>query len=420
MAMTSQCSEKSVPSRFTVAVSAAVAVAVVLAMTACGSTQDSTGTTVGADEADPAASAVSGGDAEQDTPETTAQPAASTTTTTTTTAARETIPQVAFAELVAGADRVLEPTDLPDGQRFAILGYEDEAGSGGQGSLELIVETPDGGWETRHTVSMSGFPTSIETTADLDGDGAAEIQTNWFFGANTDFGVLYRVDAERMVLSQIEFATEGLHEPMGDYEIISVEPGFVTTSVESCDPSCADGGNYTVTWQYDAAADRLVVASQPDPAPDVPVVPAGPGQIAPGVIEDGVHHGYVVSVAGDTFSFDRAEHQPEASDLAALRCVPAGQRYAGRDRRPESACGVGRAGQHAVAGRPAAHPTGCDRGRRALRVSGMERRCFLLVRPGRRPAEWVLEEHQPEDEDAAVLAVQVIVDFQRVTWVTAL
>jgi hypothetical protein len=57
------------------------------------------------------------------------------------------------------------------------------------------------------------------------------------------------------------------------------------------------------------AAPPVVVAPAPvvvAPAP-APVVVADPARIAPGVIEDGVHHGYLYGWSDEHFSFDRAD-----------------------------------------------------------------------------------------------------------------
>ena len=214
-----------------------------------------------------------------------------------------------FADLVADADEVLGPVELVDGRQFAVFGYGDSAI--GQGSIELVAANAEGGWETHHTVSTAGMPSSIDAPADLDGDGVPEIQADWLVGVNDNYSVLYRLDSEQMVLSEIPFVRTGLHEPMRDYTITVVEPGFVTTEVEDCEPSCADGGTYTVTWKYKPAKNRLVVASQPDPAPQAP--PTDPLRIQPGVIDDGVHHGYLVSSTGSSFTFDKADLNADGS-----------------------------------------------------------------------------------------------------------
>ncbi len=93
--------------------------------------------------------------------------------------------------------------------------------------------------------------------ADVDGDGQREIQVDYFFGANGHYSLLYRVEADGPRLAEVPFAEDELRDAMGDYSITSVTEGAVTTSVESCDPSCADGGDYEISWTYDAEQQRL-------------------------------------------------------------------------------------------------------------------------------------------------------------------
>jgi hypothetical protein len=245
------------------------------------------------------------------TPPETTEDTTAPTSTTPTTPQPTTTRGPTFAELVAEADLVLGPLELDEGRRFAVLGFEGEAGPLGDGSIELLVETTAHGWEAEHKITRDGTPAAITAPADLDEDGLDEVQVDWVADPNTDFGLLYRVDAEQLELVEIPFIRAGLHEPMNDYSIVSVEPGFVTTSVESCEPDCATGNTYLVTWRYDETEDRLVVHSQPEAEPVTP--PADPLRIPPGVIEDGTHYGYLVSSAEGSFSFDRADVRADGS-----------------------------------------------------------------------------------------------------------
>jgi hypothetical protein len=73
-----------------------------------------------------------------------------------------------------------------------------------------------------------------------------------------------------------------------------------------------------------------VVVQQPPPvvipAPAPPVVQADPTRIPPGVIEDGVHYGYLTSSQGMVqLTFDRADVQPDGSwsnTNSKLRTLP--------------------------------------------------------------------------------------------------
>lgn len=269
--------------------------ATVLSVSACG-------------RADPGATT------DSEAPANTPAPAPASTTTvpqSSTVPKSSTVHGVEFAELVAGADLVLGPLELDRVRRFAVLGYQDEAGPFGEGVVELLVETAEHGWRVEDRITDDGMPVSISAPTDLDGDGLDEIQVDWIAGVDTDSGRLYRVDDQHLELVVIPFTRAGLNEPMNDYLIVAVEPGFVTTWVEDCEPDCATGSSHVVTWRYDETAGRLVVQTQPEPAPATPLV--DPLQIEPGVIEDGIHYGYLVSSAVRSFTFDRADVQADGS-----------------------------------------------------------------------------------------------------------
>ena len=229
------------------------------------------------------------------------------TTAATSTTPPSSAPGASFADLAADADQVLGPLELDEHRRFAVVGHHEPPGALGDGSIELLVEGQDGGWTAEHTITVAGMPVSITAPGDLDEDGLDEIQVDWVGDEDIHFGLLYRIDVDRLELVRIPFATRQLHQPMDDYAIVSVEPGFVSTSVRSCDPDCATGGTYTVTWRYASASDRLVVHSQPaEPAEDPMRIPAG-------VIEDGTHHGYLVERTDGAFTFDRADVRADGS-----------------------------------------------------------------------------------------------------------
>jgi hypothetical protein len=225
--------------------------------------------------------------------------------TTTATTPASSAPETSFADFVADADQVLGPLELDAGRRFAVLGYAFPSGPLGDGSIELLVEDPEDGWASEHEITVAGMPVSITAPGDLDADGLDEIQVDWVADEDTDFGLLYRIDVEELELVRIPFVRSELHEPMDDYAIVSVEPGFVSTSVERCDPGCT---SYTVTWRYDSATDRLVVHTQPAPSSG-----ASATRIPPGVIEDGTHYGYLIESSDGSFTFDRADVQADGS-----------------------------------------------------------------------------------------------------------
>ena len=189
-------------------------------------------------------------------------------------ATSETLPgHAALSDLVGRSDVAghVGPIVLPDGTQVAVITRSDDSTSQ-TGTVELAVDH-GGDWLVEQTLAVRLLDAPV-MVGDLTGDDLTEIVVRNFSGSGArSWDVIYRIDPEGPTLKEIPFAVNELEPLLGTLPfgltVYTVQPDTVSSSVVTCEPSCADDPGTDVEWYLDRSGSLILRPVSPPPPPVV-------------------------------------------------------------------------------------------------------------------------------------------------------
>ena len=181
----------------------------------------------------------------------------------------------ALSDLVGRSDVAghLGPMVLPDGTQVAVITRSGDLTTM-SGTVELAVDH-GGHWLVEQTLAV-GYADAPVVVGDLTGDGLTEIVVTMIGSTGgKSWDVIYRIDSEGPILEEIPFAVNELQPLLGTLpfglSVNSVQPDTVSSSVRTCEPSCAEDLGTDVDWYLDRSGSLILrpVATPPPPPPVV-------------------------------------------------------------------------------------------------------------------------------------------------------